>query len=75
MSDSSWGAPPAAGQAGYWGPTGGGPAQPVPGAGPAGPAYDAPEAQQTRPVSLVPDAPAYGGGDQDDDRGAARLSG
>ncbi|MFF8907813.1 phosphatidate cytidylyltransferase [Streptomyces olivaceoviridis] len=75
MSDSSWGAPPSAGQAGYWGPTGGGPAQPVPGAGPAGPAYDAPEAQQTRPMSLVPDAPAYGGGDQDDDRGAARLSG
>ncbi|MET8766684.1 phosphatidate cytidylyltransferase [Streptomyces sp. NPDC004658] len=75
MSDSSWGAPPSAGQAGYWGPTGGGPAQPVPGAGPAGPAYDAPEAQQTRPMPIVPDAPAYGGGDQDDDRGAARLSG
>ncbi|CAM5254091.1 MULTISPECIES: phosphatidate cytidylyltransferase [Streptomyces] len=75
MSDSSWGAPPSAGQAGYWGPTGGGPAQPVPGAGPAGPAYDAPEAQLTRPMPIVPDAPAYGGGDQDDDRGAARLSG
>ncbi|MGW5495962.1 phosphatidate cytidylyltransferase [Streptomyces olivaceoviridis] len=75
MSDSSWGAPPSAGQAGYWGPTGGGPAQPVPGAGPAGPAYDAPEAQQTRPMSIVPDAPVYGGGDQDHDRGAARLSG
>ncbi|MFH9088324.1 phosphatidate cytidylyltransferase [Streptomyces sp. NPDC017673] len=75
MSDSSWGAPPSAGQAGYWGPTAGGPAQPVPGAGPAGPAYDAPEAQQTRPMPVVPDAPAYGGGDQDDDRGAARLSG
>ncbi len=75
MSDSSWGAPPSAGQAGYWGPTGGGSAQPVPGAGPAGPTYDAPEAQQTRPMPIVPDAPAYGGGDQDDDRGAARLSG
>ncbi|MEV5145744.1 phosphatidate cytidylyltransferase [Streptomyces sp. NPDC052727] len=75
MSDSSWGAPPSAGRAGYWEPTGGGPAQPVPGAGPAGPAYDAPEAQQTRPMPIVPDAPAYGGGDQDDDRGAARLSG
>ncbi|MES9521622.1 phosphatidate cytidylyltransferase [Streptomyces capoamus] len=74
MSDSSWGAPPAAGQAGYWGPTGGGPAQPVPGAVPAGPAYDAPQAQQTRPMPIVPDAAAYGG-DQDDDRGAARLSG
>ncbi|WP_078894497.1 phosphatidate cytidylyltransferase [Streptomyces sp. NRRL S-1022] len=75
MSDSSWGAPPAAGQAGYWGPTGGGPAQPVPGAVPAGPAYDAPEAQQTRPMPIVPGVPgvpAYGG-DQDDDRGAARL--
>ncbi|MET9447588.1 phosphatidate cytidylyltransferase [Streptomyces cinerochromogenes] len=74
MSDSSWGAPPAAGQAGYWGSAGGGPAQPVQGAVPAGPAYDAPEAQQTRPMPIVPDGPAYGG-DQDDDRGAARLSG
>ncbi|MFI2202702.1 phosphatidate cytidylyltransferase [Streptomyces sp. NPDC020192] len=70
MSDSSWGAP-SAGQAGYWGPTGGGPVQ---GAAPAGPAYDAPEAQHTRPMPIVPDVPAYGG-DQDDDRGAARLSG
>ncbi|WP_079051605.1 phosphatidate cytidylyltransferase [Streptomyces curacoi] len=71
MNDSSWGAPPAAGQAGYWGPTERGPVQ---GAAPAGPAYDAPEAQQTRPMPIVPDVPAYGG-DQDDDRGAARLSG
>ncbi|MEU6668305.1 phosphatidate cytidylyltransferase [Streptomyces sp. NPDC046727] len=71
MSDSSWGAPPPAGQAGYWGSTAGGPVQ---GAAPAGPAYDAPEAQQTRPMPIVPDGPAYGG-DQDDDRGAARLSG
>ncbi|MGW3115381.1 phosphatidate cytidylyltransferase [Streptomyces sp. NPDC001091] len=63
MSDSSWGAPPQAGQAGYWGPTAGGPVQ---GAAPAGPAYDAPEAQQTRPMPSVPDVPAYGG-DQDDD--------
>ncbi|MEU1401220.1 phosphatidate cytidylyltransferase [Streptomyces sp. NPDC005728] len=69
MSDSSWGAPPSAGQAGYWGPTEGGPVQ---GAAPAGPAYDAPEAQHTRPMPIVPDVPAYGG-DQDDDRGAARL--
>ncbi|MEU0052055.1 phosphatidate cytidylyltransferase [Streptomyces sp. NPDC006309] len=74
MNDSSWGAPPSAGQAGYWGPADGGPAQPAPGAVPAGPAYDAPEAQQTRPMPIVPDVPAYGG-DQDDDRGAARLSG
>ncbi|MCL3995873.1 phosphatidate cytidylyltransferase [Streptomyces lavenduligriseus] len=71
MSDSSWGAPPPAGQTGYWGSTAGGPLQ---GAAPAGPAYDAPEAQQTRPMPIVPDGPAYGG-DQDDDRGAARLSG
>ncbi|MFG2124014.1 phosphatidate cytidylyltransferase [Streptomyces sp. NPDC048710] len=71
MSDSSWGAPPTAGQAGYWGPTEGGPVQ---GAAPAGPAYDAPEAQHTRPMPIVPDVPAYGG-DQDDDRGAARLNG
>ncbi|MFG3098667.1 phosphatidate cytidylyltransferase [Streptomyces sp. NPDC048202] len=63
MSDSSWGAPPQAGQAGYWGPTAGGPAQ---GAVTAGPAYDAPEAQQTHLMPSVPDVPAYGG-DQDDD--------
>ncbi|MET7477660.1 phosphatidate cytidylyltransferase [Streptomyces sp. NPDC005648] len=68
MNDSSWGAPP---QHGYWGPSDQGPVQ---GAAPAGPAYDAPEAQQTRPMPIVPDVPAYGG-DQDDDRGAARLSG
>ncbi|KMS75607.1 phosphatidate cytidylyltransferase [Streptomyces viridochromogenes] len=71
MNDSSWGAPPQAGQAGYWGAAARGPVQ---GAAPAGPAYDAPEAQQTRPMPIVPDGPAYGG-DQDDDRGAARLSG
>lgn len=47
----------------------------VPGAGPGGPAYDAQNAQQTRPMPLVPDdVPAYGS-DQDGDRGAARLSG
>ncbi|WP_405974228.1 phosphatidate cytidylyltransferase [Streptomyces sp. NBC_00988] len=68
MNDSSWGAPP---QAGYWGPPDQGPVQ---GAAPAGPTYDAPEAQQTRPMPIVPDEPAYGG-HQDDDRGAARLSG
>ncbi|MEU5570332.1 phosphatidate cytidylyltransferase [Streptomyces coeruleorubidus] len=87
MNDSSWGAPP---QAGYWGPTdqghghghahspghghahspGHGYAQ---GAAPAGPAYDAHEAPQTRPMPIVPDVAAYGG-DQDDDRGAARPS-
>ncbi|RRQ82774.1 phosphatidate cytidylyltransferase [Streptomyces griseofuscus] len=72
MSDSSWGAPPPAGRTGYWGPTEGGPVQG--GDAPAGPAYDAPAAQQTRPMPIVPDVPAYGG-DQDDARGAARLSG
>ncbi|MFD4504259.1 phosphatidate cytidylyltransferase [Streptomyces sp. NPDC058457] len=47
----------------------------VQGAVPAGPAYDAQNAQQTRPMPIVPDdVPAYGS-DQDDDRGAARLSG
>ncbi|MBO4258432.1 phosphatidate cytidylyltransferase [Streptomyces griseorubiginosus] len=68
MNESSWGAPP---HNGYWGPSDQGPVQ---GAAPAGPAYDAPEAQQTRPMPIVPEVPAYGG-DQDDDRGAARLSG
>ncbi|MFJ2841345.1 phosphatidate cytidylyltransferase [Streptomyces griseofuscus] len=72
MSDSSWGAPPPAGRTGYWGPTEGGPVQG--GDAPAGPAYDAPAAQHTRPMPIVPDVPAYGG-DQDDARGAARLSG
>ncbi|MGW7527445.1 phosphatidate cytidylyltransferase [Streptomyces sp. NPDC054783] len=74
MSDSSWGAPPSVGQAGYWGSAAGGPAQPAPGAVPAGPAYDAPEAHQTRPMPIVPDEPAYGSA-QDGDRGTARRSG
>ncbi|ANB08821.1 phosphatidate cytidylyltransferase [Streptomyces ambofaciens] len=68
MNDSSWGAPP---QAGYWGPSDQGPVQ---GAAPAGPAYDAPYAQQTRPMPIVPDVPEHGGA-QDDDQGAARPSG
>ncbi|MGY1497236.1 phosphatidate cytidylyltransferase [Streptomyces sp. QTS52] len=68
MNDSSWGAPP---HAGYWGPSDGGPVQ---GAAPAGPAYDAHHAQQTRPMPIVPDVPAHGG-HQDDDRGAARPGG
>jgi len=68
MNDSSWGAPP---QAGYWGPSEQGPVQ---GAGPAGPPYDAHDAHQTRPMPIVPGVPAHGG-DQDDDWGAARLSG
>lgn len=68
MNDSSWGAPP---QAGYWVPPDQGPAQE---AAPAGPAYDAHSAQQTRPMPIVPDVPAHGG-DQDDDRGAALAGG
>ncbi|MFI9825735.1 phosphatidate cytidylyltransferase [Streptomyces sp. NPDC052013] len=68
MNDSSWGTPP---QTGYWGPSDQGPVQ---GAAPAGPAYDAHNAQQTRPLPYVADVPAHGG-DQDADRGAARLSG
>ncbi|MEC7057001.1 phosphatidate cytidylyltransferase [Streptomyces collinus] len=80
MNDSSWGAPP---QAGYWEPTdqghGHGHIQGpghghVQGAAPAGPAYDAYEAPQTRPMPIVPDVTDFGG-HQDDDRGAARLSG
>ncbi|NEB02978.1 phosphatidate cytidylyltransferase [Streptomyces sp. SID13726] len=71
MNDSSWATPP---HAGYWGPSDQGPVQ---GAAPAGPAYDAHDAQHTRPMPIVPDGPAvprFGDG-QDDDRGAARLSG
>lgn len=72
MNDSSWGAPQ---QAGYWGPAEGSPAQgPVPGTTPAGPAYDAPGAQQTRPMPIVPEVPAHGG-NQEDDRGAAYTGG
>lgn len=68
MNDSSWGAPP---QAGYWGPSDQGPVQ---GAAPAGPAYDAHYAQQTRPMPIVPGVPERGG-NQDDDQGTARPSG
>ncbi|MFJ5778153.1 phosphatidate cytidylyltransferase [Streptomyces sp. NPDC093094] len=71
MNDSSWGAP----QTGYWGPSDQGPGRGyAQGAAPAGPAYDAPEAQHTRPMPIVPGPPAHGG-DQDDDRGAAPPSG
>ncbi|MFF1305953.1 phosphatidate cytidylyltransferase [Streptomyces sp. NPDC058307] len=71
MNDSSWATPP---HAGYWGPSDRGPVQ---GAAPAGPAYDAHDAQHTRPMPIVPDGPAVPryGDDQDDDRGTARLSG
>ncbi|MBA2809287.1 phosphatidate cytidylyltransferase [Streptomyces sp. KM273126] len=72
MNESSWGAPP---QAGYWGPSDHGPVQR---AAPAGPAYDAhvgPRPSQTQqPMPIVPDVPAHGG-NQDDNRGAARMGG
>ncbi|MFV0133389.1 phosphatidate cytidylyltransferase [Streptomyces sp. HMX87] len=72
MNDSSWGAPP---PAGYWGTDGQASGQGyVQGVAPAGPAYDAYIAQHTRPMPIVPGVPEDGG-DQDDDRGAARLSG
>ncbi|MFI6103984.1 phosphatidate cytidylyltransferase [Streptomyces sp. NPDC051310] len=77
MNDSSWGAPP---HGGYWGPPDQGLAAGHAPAAPAGPAYDGQDAQQTRPMPLVPaDVPpsGYGRGDQDDtrDRGTARPSG
>ncbi|MFI5805470.1 phosphatidate cytidylyltransferase [Streptomyces sp. NPDC051561] len=50
MNDSSWGAQPRAAYAGGW---------PAPDQGPppAGPAYDAHDAQQTRPMPIVPPEP------------------
>ncbi|MFE1249900.1 phosphatidate cytidylyltransferase [Streptomyces sp. NPDC058735] len=88
MNDSSWGAPPQAGYWGptdqghghaYGRSPGHGHVRIqghgyVQGAAPAGPAYDAQEAPQTRPMPIVPDAAAYGG-NQDDDRVAAPPSG
>ncbi|MFD5397830.1 phosphatidate cytidylyltransferase [Streptomyces sp. NPDC127097] len=86
MNESSWGAPPGAGQ---WGPPDHGPAPSLRGAAPpapAGPVYDWGDAAQTRPMPFVPGQ----GGHQDDnrehrdirdnrdhldDRGAARRSG
>ncbi|MBT2399213.1 phosphatidate cytidylyltransferase [Streptomyces sp. ISL-100] len=47
MNDSSWGAPARGGYAAAWGPSDQGPA-------PAGPAYDAQQAEQTRPMPIVP---------------------
>ncbi|MFF5717891.1 phosphatidate cytidylyltransferase [Streptomyces buecherae] len=70
MNDSSWGAPP---RTGYRGSTDQGSAPSLRGAMPstsAGPLRAAEHAAQTRPMPIVPDR----GGDQDD-QGAARLSG
>ncbi|MGX1886263.1 phosphatidate cytidylyltransferase [Streptomyces sp. NPDC055287] len=47
MNDSSWGAPARGDYAAAWGPSDQGPA-------PAGPAYDAHPAEQTRPMPIVP---------------------
>ncbi|OON76413.1 phosphatidate cytidylyltransferase [Streptomyces tsukubensis] len=71
MNDSSWGALP---DAGYGGPRLTPEQGPVQGVASAGPTYDAHDVQQTRPMPIVPDVPANSG-DQDDDRGTARLSG
>ncbi|MCW5254412.1 MULTISPECIES: phosphatidate cytidylyltransferase [unclassified Streptomyces] len=68
MNDSSRAAPP---RAGYRGPSDQGPVQ---GAAPAGPAYDAHYAQQTRPMPIVPGAPELGGG-RPDGGGTARPGG
>ncbi|MEV6164422.1 phosphatidate cytidylyltransferase [Streptomyces sp. NPDC052052] len=67
MNDSSWGAHPGAG---HWGA----PEMQTPSAGPA---YDVHDAQQTRPMPVVPDVPGAGrdADDRDDrGRGAVRLS-
>ncbi|UZK54161.1 phosphatidate cytidylyltransferase [Streptomyces drozdowiczii] len=68
MNDSSWGAPQGAG---HW------VAPEMQGAA-AGPAYDVHDAQQTRPMPIVPDVPDAGRDAEDRDhrdQGAGRLSG
>lgn len=68
MNDSSWGAPQGAGYRGA----------PEMGVAPAGPAYDAHEAQQTRPMPNVPDDPDAGRDAQsraNRDGDAARVGG
>ncbi|MFI6349858.1 phosphatidate cytidylyltransferase [Streptomyces sp. NPDC050560] len=67
MNHSSWGAPPQTGHPQPWPPH-------AQGAAPAGPAYDAHGAQQTRPMPIVPDEPASGGY-QGDGAGAGSPSG
>ncbi|MFD7918591.1 phosphatidate cytidylyltransferase [Streptomyces sp. NPDC059740] len=77
MNEPSWGAPPVSGR---WGPPDRGPAPSPHRQAPensAGPGHDWPQAAETRPMPIVPDA----GGDQDDLRGetdhqgTARLRG
>ncbi|REK88414.1 phosphatidate cytidylyltransferase [Streptomyces inhibens] len=86
MNESSWGAPPGAGQ---WGPPHNGPASSLRGVAPpasAGPVYDWADAAQTRPMPIVPEPGGHQDDDREhrdirnnrdhpDDRGAARLSG
>ncbi|MFE9252291.1 phosphatidate cytidylyltransferase [Streptomyces sp. NPDC007088] len=71
MNDSSWGAPSRTGYGEPWPTPGQGPVQ---GVASAGPVYEGQDVQETRPMPIVPDLPASGG-DQDDDRGTARLRG
>lgn len=71
MNDSSWGSPIRTGYGEPWPSPG---QAPVQGAAPAGPVYEGHDVQETRPMPIVPDMPASGG-DQDDDQGAARLRG
>ncbi|HET6857921.1 MAG TPA: phosphatidate cytidylyltransferase [Streptomyces sp.] len=68
MNDSSWGAPPRGGYAGAWDPS-------EQGSAPAGPAYDAHQAEQTRPMPIVPETGRDAEGRDDRDRGAAPPSG
>ncbi|MER6915395.1 phosphatidate cytidylyltransferase [Streptomyces sp. NPDC000594] len=76
MNDSSWGALPRADYVGGWRPSDQGPVS-------AGPTYDERDAQQTRPMPIVPDFPDAGRDAEDRDRdareqrerGAAPLSG
>ncbi|WP_433858477.1 phosphatidate cytidylyltransferase [Streptomyces kronopolitis] len=86
MNESSWGAPPGAGQ---WGPPDHAPASSLRGVAPpvpAGPVYDWGDAAQTRPMPVVPGPGGHQDDDREhrdnrenrdhlDDRGAARLSG
>ncbi|MFE7628619.1 phosphatidate cytidylyltransferase [Streptomyces sp. NPDC057509] len=68
MNDSSWGAPQGAGHR----------VAPEMRAAAAGPAYDVHDAQQTRPMPIVPDVPDAGRDAEDRDhrgQGAGRLSG
>ncbi|CAM5526958.1 phosphatidate cytidylyltransferase [Streptomyces spiroverticillatus] len=64
MNDSSWGARPRAGYAGEW-------TAPDQGPLPAGPAYDAHDAQHTRPMPIVPETGRDADDRDDRNRGSA----